>query len=302
MEVRNEIGNLTLGITRKCNITCEHCLCGKAQDVNMSKAVMKKIFSETPYVKKLSLIGGEPMMAPEVLTDLIEVLEELESEGKPVHIESYLLYTNGTLYNEKFFCELERLKDKMAKQDECRLLVSFDDFHQAAAKKIMTPQEYLENIKRLNRNPLVSDFATDANKLIWNSGRAKSYCGSIPVIENIEREIGFIDFVTLDGVNTLLINALSFNTFGDIVDTSEYNEQEQNAMGNIMNNSVFEIIANHPKVVRCTSMAELNAVTKEINRKTQLTKFESQLTQLGITDRDALREQMLLNGKLSNGL
>ena len=45
MNIRG-IANLVIEVTRKCNLQCAHCLRGEAQDIEISEAVIDKIFHD----------------------------------------------------------------------------------------------------------------------------------------------------------------------------------------------------------------------------------------------------------------
>ncbi|WP_237150049.1 radical SAM protein, partial [Metapseudomonas otitidis] len=61
---------LVLEITRKCNLKCAHCLRGDAQDISMSTKIIDQVIPQINAALSLSLTGGEPMLAPEVIEHL----------------------------------------------------------------------------------------------------------------------------------------------------------------------------------------------------------------------------------------
>jgi len=85
------VRNLTVAITRKCNIRCEMCYFWKELDDknSMSFETYRKIVDQAaPTRPCVILTGGEPMSHPNV----VDMVEYAKGKGLPVQI-----FTNGTL-------------------------------------------------------------------------------------------------------------------------------------------------------------------------------------------------------------
>ena len=68
-----QISNLILEVTRKCNIKCMHCLRGDAQRVTMSVPVLHGVLQHLESICTLTITGGEPSLAPEVLEEFLQI-------------------------------------------------------------------------------------------------------------------------------------------------------------------------------------------------------------------------------------
>jgi len=120
------IENLTLEITRRCNMKCDHCMRGPAQRLDMSKETISKIFSQIDEIGTITFTGGEPSLKPELI---YQVFQELHYRNIP--LRSFYVATNAhSTYRRMEFLEaLERLYWLSEEQDMCALEVSQDNYH-----------------------------------------------------------------------------------------------------------------------------------------------------------------------------
>jgi len=121
-----QISDLVLEVTRKCNLQCAHCLRGKAQRMSMSNAVLFKAMGSIESIGTLTLAGGEPSLAPEVLEYLFENLYMHK-----IQVGSFYIVTNGMPHNRfrRFLTAVERLYGWCDSQGSCMLTVSRDQYH-----------------------------------------------------------------------------------------------------------------------------------------------------------------------------
>ena len=73
-EVILPLYNLMLEVTRKCNLKCEHCMRGEPQNIDMSDEILKEVFRQVTEMYHLSLTGGEPFLAPQVIESMVDII------------------------------------------------------------------------------------------------------------------------------------------------------------------------------------------------------------------------------------
>ena len=78
--------HLLLEATRKCNMACPHCMRGDAEELSMDYAVIDRIFEDVRQIDHLVLTGGEPSLAPYVITANIRSTARLPPQS--THITS----------------------------------------------------------------------------------------------------------------------------------------------------------------------------------------------------------------------
>lgn len=89
--------NLTIELTRKCNMKCAHCLRGDAQDVDIDYKYIDELLDQTEVIGHLTITGGEPTLN---LDALEYILNGLCKRGIP--LLEFGLITNGLIYSERF--------------------------------------------------------------------------------------------------------------------------------------------------------------------------------------------------------
>lgn len=87
--------NLMLEVTRKCNLKCEHCMRGEPQNIDMPDEILEKVFVQTDWVYHLSLTGGEPFLAPQVIEKMVDIIIE-----KKIKVGRCTTVDNGTILND----------------------------------------------------------------------------------------------------------------------------------------------------------------------------------------------------------
>jgi uncharacterized protein len=103
-----EISEVDLFITEECNLNCKYCYAPKSNNtltLEQGKKIIDKVKEKCPDKLQLSFWGGEPLLYPELVVDLITYAKDLYS-GK---MFDTLIVTNGTFYDNEIFKKLKRL-------------------------------------------------------------------------------------------------------------------------------------------------------------------------------------------------
>lgn len=95
-EVKLNYLNIMLEITRRCNLKCEHCMRGEAQNLDLSGEVMERLFSQVDSIFQLSLTGGEPFIAPDVIENMVDIIIK-----NKVKVWQCTTVENGTILDER---------------------------------------------------------------------------------------------------------------------------------------------------------------------------------------------------------
>lgn len=128
MEMENNrkpmIQELILEVTRRCNMSCAHCLRGDAQALNMSKEIIDKVLDSVESIGSVLFTGGEPSLNLEAIRYFFTKAEELEKLPY-----SFYIVTNGKEKQEALAIELLKWYPKMEEKDMCGVALSLDDYH-----------------------------------------------------------------------------------------------------------------------------------------------------------------------------
>ena len=114
---------LGIEVTRRCNMSCPHCIRGDAQNLDISDAVLEAIARNVqPYNVVFS--GGEPSLNVPAITRYFELAEKYH------HLpDSFYVVTNGKANQEELAVALLRAYGKMEDRETCGVSVSRDIFH-----------------------------------------------------------------------------------------------------------------------------------------------------------------------------
>ena len=56
------VRSLILEVTRRCNMCCDHCLRGDAQDLDMQKETVDALLEQVGSIGGVTFSGGEPLL------------------------------------------------------------------------------------------------------------------------------------------------------------------------------------------------------------------------------------------------
>ena len=85
-----ELDNLVIEVTRRCNLTCAHCLRGAQQRINIKKEHIEKLLSNVCYVNDITFTGREPTLYLKGIEDTLDIIEK-----KGITVNSFYIVTNG---------------------------------------------------------------------------------------------------------------------------------------------------------------------------------------------------------------
>lgn len=119
------VNSLILEVTRRCNMSCEHCLRGDAQALDMSREIVDRILEPITSIYSLVFTGGEPTLNLPIMQYTLKQIKK-----RKIDLGAFYICTNGKkidLEFLKFLCELyAACNDK----ESCGLDVSQDQYHE----------------------------------------------------------------------------------------------------------------------------------------------------------------------------
>lgn len=121
-----ELSNVVIEITRECNLACEHCLRGDAQDLTISPDYIDILFGQVEYISSLTISGGEPSLRPELIYYIKESALKNETE-----IGNFYLATNAVHVPDRFILSLLELYLYCSDNEITMVEISNDEFHDA---------------------------------------------------------------------------------------------------------------------------------------------------------------------------
>lgn len=173
-------------VTRRCNFSCEHCLRGDAQNIDLSYNAIDNLLDQTLAMGDILFTGGEPLLALDRIEYIIDGMIK-----RKIPFSSISIISNGTQYNEDFYRVIHKIYDylfsmhtklfgdkiKFPKRN-IALLISDDDFH----KKFIPDTSDIMNQLRENLGDIAYIAYHNAGMTPVLKGRGKQLkCGAYSV-------------------------------------------------------------------------------------------------------------------------
>ncbi len=134
------VKELEVILTQKCNLACTHCMRGCSTNKQITEETLDALFEKIYYVDNLSLGGGEPSLAADIVRILTRTLKKHNVIVPHINFTS-----NGIIAPDEFISALLELKeyaeqtreedilfrpiDKNEKLEPLYACFSFDDYH-----------------------------------------------------------------------------------------------------------------------------------------------------------------------------
>lgn len=119
------VSSLVLEVTRRCNMQCEHCMRGAAQNLDMNLEIIDKLFESGIEFSGVTFTGGDPSLFPEAIQYFVDRLKYYERT-----IGSFYVKTNGKKESPELAMALLQLHALTDEQGLNVLDVSRDQFHE----------------------------------------------------------------------------------------------------------------------------------------------------------------------------
>lgn len=208
-----DISNLTLCLTHRCNMQCQHCMRGDAENKDLPQEILDALFCNSKFnlqVGELTLTGGEVSLCVDKMQ---KVCDAIENGNAYVH-NGYLV-TNGKLVTDDFLLTCIRFFALMDDEDGDLngLSLSTDIFHEEPSR---------ENLRRLRQ---LRWFREDDKKLdplkphsLLNLGRAKQFSQVYTLRDPLRYDLSVEDW----GSDYCHIDELCIELDGSILPVCDY--------------------------------------------------------------------------------
>lgn len=168
MKNKMTIHTAIIEITRRCNMKCEHCLRGDAENCDINQKDIDSFMEKVSYISSLTITGGEPSLKPKTIRYIIQSAKKHE-----VSIGNFYVATNAKKITEEFVLSLLSLWLYCEENEISVVHWSNDQYHENSR----------EGIKMLRALSFASARYEDTernNRLIIPEGRAKYWGEGLP--------------------------------------------------------------------------------------------------------------------------
>ncbi len=211
-----ELNNLVIEVTRKCNIKCEHCLRGNAQNKVLDTKYIDTLLDQVTYISNICFTGGEPSLATEVCEYTLSLIKE-----RQIGIGFFFIATNGVNVPEEFVIFCLKLYNHCDEKDMCEIAISNDTYHRNQANYSMSLFDGLKFAQLRNEDQNYS-YRGGANLI--PEGRAVDFGAR-------RNQLHAPKIKTKDDFNE---TEIYLNCNGDIIGGCDWSYKSQNRKANIL--------------------------------------------------------------------
>ena len=245
---RLNVRNMSLEITRDCNLECRHCFRGKKQTEYMNLDIINYVFDNVCRINDFMLTGGEPFLA---IKQLKKVTEKIMKEN--TNIGNMVIVTNGAFLSY----DIIGILDQINKKTDLEIRISNDYFH-----NLELENKNLVNIKNKNFNMLkeyfnvtktedevfiidkvgsAADITKEEIKEINNNSIVKYVLDTYRILEEYRINYPLPKIIDDD----VVCGTLNIDVFGNIVPTYyPYELEDKNSYANIRNYKTLKLAIN----------------------------------------------------------
>ena len=208
------VNYLAIEVTRRCNMKCNHCLRGDAQNLDISTAVLSGI---AKHIHPASVIftGGEPSLNVPAIKRYFELAERYDTMPAAFYVA-----TNGATSKEQMrdlALTLLEAYSKMEEPDMCEVDVSVDMFHEAFRDN--DNAKILRGLSFLGRGKKHSVEDDDLSWLL-NTGRANKNGIGVRAPEVLRTDMDELVTDYSTEYNSIAFDTLYIAANGNVVSTT----------------------------------------------------------------------------------
>lgn len=118
------VHNLIIEVTRRCNMHCQHCLRGDAQEFNMPEAYIDQLLKSVDQIDSVTFTGGEPSLNTDIIKYFFDHAKFANKFPK-----SFYVATNGHENQPELAHVLLEAYMDCDDPEGCGISLSIDDMH-----------------------------------------------------------------------------------------------------------------------------------------------------------------------------
>lgn len=231
-----EVYDLFFEVTRRCNMTCSHCLRGCSENIDISTEIIDKTLEQVSEITNITFTGGEPSLNPAAIRHAYNTIKR-----KDIPLLGFFIVTNGLLYSDDFMgiiLDLYAYCVNVGSEDCCSICLSIDQFHNDI------PPENILKYKALSFYSDTKEAILKENDILKEGLAYENGIGEKnPTCKTEITEYSFQNDVLC------IYDDIYINAKGDVIlgcDVS-YENQEELKIGNILEESLESIILKNIK-------------------------------------------------------
>jgi MoaA/NifB/PqqE/SkfB family radical SAM enzyme len=222
------LSQLILEVTRKCNMSCDHCMRGDAQNIDMSTEIIDRLLDavEGHGIGSVTFTGGEPTLNVIIIQYFVDQVKK-----RNISVGSFFIVTNGKVESIDLIHTLIDLYAHCDEKEMSGLVCSQDTYHEWVEEPRIYPA--LKFFRPEGHGP-------EKDEYIIQEGRA--YDNGIGGRETVSEEL---DYEEYDAEYVSVNSNLHVASNGNIMSGCDFSFErvDRDKIGNILKQSLKTIIA-----------------------------------------------------------
>jgi len=163
------LNNLIIEVTRRCNMECEHCMRGDAQNKDITREILVNFLvdNDIEYISSVTFTGGEPSLNIQAIEDFMEICK-----GNHIEVGGFYVATNGKKITDKFLMVLMKLWLFCDNNEISAVEVSRSQWHDYEGQD-EAGIEKLKILKFASERPMLNpdNIINESHGIEWNYNR-----------------------------------------------------------------------------------------------------------------------------------
>lgn len=256
--MRYRLWNLTFEVTRKCNIRCEHCMRGDAQNIEITREIVNQVLDNNNIeaIDNLLFSGGEPTLNEDIIVYIIDKII-----ANNIDVKKITMVTNGQIFSariarafQKFNAYRNKRLVEVAKRafaDEPETMAEFiknnyaknaeisfsnDQFHEEMYEVINEYKEKAPDLRYYLKGPMKEED-------IYKTGRStdgKEFTYTLTPIRYYKKQDSYHTF------DYLYVTALGFYEGEGM---GSYEDMDRLNMGSVFEKSIEDLLIEYGKPI-----------------------------------------------------
>lgn len=220
-----------LEVTRRCNMTCAHCLRGNAENLDMDVVLVDLLMSQVNDISQITFSGGEPFLNAKPFTRFAERVRSRSLD----YFGWFYVATNGSVFSREACEALEDLQDHAEELDACRVELSNDEWHDEDSIDETLIRWSKERCLFSRRGRLKKEFVISRGRAAFNQ---------LGTRRDPHIEITGYEFDEESGSLSLSDTDLYIAATGDVLVDCDlpFDQMEYYKIGNILEKPLIEIL------------------------------------------------------------
>ena len=236
-----ELDSLVLEVTRRCNLTCDHCLRGDAQTLDMTEAVIDATLKGVTYISNVTFSGGEPTLNVPIIRYFIEQVKRLG-----IGISSFYMATNGLDPSIEVIHALIDLYTLVDSPECSQLAWSNDSYHGTKepelykALRFFAPRYDDDQLRRYGEGNLINEGRAEENCLAKHRHTLETLSLEYEQTESLFEEGLIEESIRVARVESTVYIAANGNVMTDC--DCSFEKVDRLAIGNVLTGSLEQML------------------------------------------------------------